>query len=116
MSCHDTTYSVNFTLPSMGIISACQDDDPRRMNVHQSYTAKMAGARIRAWRSMKGWTQADLAAEIEIQREYISVWERGKAYPSQAHAALLMDRFGIDFNFIYGGRTVTVPTLLASEL
>jgi transcriptional regulator with XRE-family HTH domain len=45
------------------------------------YRARI-GARIRRTREAKGWTQRQLAYEVDIAEAQISRWENGRAMPN----------------------------------
>lgn len=39
---------------------------------------KFDGARLREWRRSNGYSQAELAAELEVSRQSIIAWERSE--------------------------------------
>jgi transcriptional regulator with XRE-family HTH domain len=45
-------------------------------------TKELLGARIRELRKSRGWTQARLAAMIDIEQKHVSRIELGKNYPT----------------------------------
>jgi DNA-binding transcriptional regulator YiaG len=50
---------------------------------------------VRAHRKAKGWTQAELAARIGVDRSLISRWERGDRLPSPPEEAKLRSLLGL---------------------
>ena len=50
--------------------------------------------RIRELREQRGWTQADLAAELDISRQTVNALEAGRWDPSLALAFSIADLFG----------------------
>ena len=50
--------------------------------------------RLRALRAEKGWSQADLAAELEVSRQTVNAIETGKYDPSLPLAFSIARTFG----------------------
>jgi ribosome-binding protein aMBF1 (putative translation factor) len=50
---------------------------------------------VRAHRKAKGWTQAELAARVGVDRSLISRWERGDRLPSPPEEAKLRSLLGL---------------------
>lgn len=84
--------------------------------VHPVYDKLAVGRRIRAFRKMRKWTQQQMGDYLGVDRELVSKWERGNTYAQQDEVALLMDRDGLDFNFVYGGRLSTLSHDLREQL
>jgi transcriptional regulator with XRE-family HTH domain len=53
-------------------------DDPR-----------LSAARLAAWRSAEGWTQAKVAQAVQTSPEAVGQWENGQRTPSFESAVLL---------------------------
>lgn len=53
------------------------------------------GKKIKELRKEKGWTQIDLAIELDVYQDYISFWEKGARHPSLIYAIALADVFGV---------------------
>lgn len=53
------------------------------------------GERIRRARERKGWTQAQVAKEVQVSARTIGNWERGEAVPRNSRARL-SDVLGLD--------------------
>jgi transcriptional regulator with XRE-family HTH domain len=61
------------------------------------------GARIVRLRSAKGWTQPDLARRLEVSRERLSKWERGKNDPPLAMVIALCDVLEVSMDELVTG-------------
>ncbi|HZU74581.1 MAG TPA: helix-turn-helix transcriptional regulator [Acidimicrobiales bacterium] len=53
-----------------------------------------AGNRLRSLRRERGWTQADLAAKLEVSRQTVNALEAGRWEPSLRLAFQIADLFG----------------------
>lgn len=60
------------------------------------------GIRIAGWRKSKGLTQAELAQACEVTVSAVSLWEAGKASPTQEHLETIVDRLGVTMARFYG--------------
>jgi transcriptional regulator with XRE-family HTH domain len=49
--------------------------------------------RLRELREVNGWTQADVARELEVAESQVSRWEAGTQRPTIDHARGLLDLF-----------------------
>jgi transcriptional regulator with XRE-family HTH domain len=61
------------------------------------------GARIARLRSEKGWTQPDLARRLEVSRERLSKWERGKHEPPLDMVMALCDALEVSIDELVTG-------------
>jgi transcriptional regulator with XRE-family HTH domain len=61
------------------------------------------GARIARLRSEKGWTQPDLARRLEVSRERLSKWERGKHEPPLDMVMALCDVLEVSIDELVTG-------------
>jgi transcriptional regulator with XRE-family HTH domain len=61
------------------------------------------GERVRALRKHKGWTQEDLAAEVNLDRTYVSGIERGRRNVSLRNLARLAKVFGVSLAVLMQG-------------
>jgi putative transcriptional regulator len=57
--------------------------------------------RIRVLRAEKGWTQADLAALLDVSRNSVNAIENGKYDPSLPLAFKIADVFGLRIEEIF---------------
>lgn len=53
------------------------------------------GERIKSARSLKGWSQARLAEEINTAQTTVSSWERGRTEPTREDVARVADVLGV---------------------
>lgn len=73
------------------------------MTTHaKRHTASTVGQNIKAARTAKGWTQRELAGQLDTDTLSVSRWERGANRPSAIHEAKLADLlFGGDVAALY---------------
>jgi putative transcriptional regulator len=57
--------------------------------------------RIRELRTERGWTQADLAARLEVSRNSVNAIENGKYDPSLPLAFSIAELFGLPIEKIF---------------
>jgi putative transcriptional regulator len=57
--------------------------------------------RIRVLRAEKGWTQADLARQLDVSRNSVNAIENGKYDPSLPLAFRIADVFGMKIEEIF---------------
>jgi len=60
------------------------------------------GSKITELRKTKGWSQAELAGEINVSRVIIGRYERNEAVPSIDIAKKMADIFGISLDYLVG--------------
>lgn len=72
---------------------------------------KTMGGRIRRIRVAWGWTQGQLAEQLNTDQQIISSWERDLAKPSRSSTALLARFFGIPALALETGTGFSVPDL-----
>jgi transcriptional regulator with XRE-family HTH domain len=68
------------------------------MNMH-------VGARIKAWRDAKGWTQQELADAVGVTHAAVYQWELtddNKTTPSLTHLEAVVAALGITMERFYG--------------
>ncbi len=58
------------------------------------------GNRITELRKKKGWSQTDLAKQIEASREAIGKYERNEAQPSVETAKKIADAFDVTLDYL----------------
>lgn len=58
------------------------------------------GATLRDLRLRRGWTQAHLAAVVDIPAPVLSAYERGRREPSLHAAARIIDALGFRISFV----------------
>jgi transcriptional regulator with XRE-family HTH domain len=56
---------------------------------------KTIGGRIYATRTAWGWSQKKLATYVGVDQASVSLWERGKIYPSGSSFVALCALFGV---------------------
>lgn len=66
-------------------------------------TVRELGARIARLRGEKGWTQPDLARRLEVSRERLSKWERGKHEPPLDMVIALCDALEVSIDELVTG-------------
>jgi len=60
------------------------------------------GSKISLLRKEKGWSQSDLANQIEASREIIGKYERNENLPSIEMALKMAKAFGVTIDFLLG--------------
>ncbi len=89
----------------------------------------MIAERIRALRTTRGWTQAELARRMNVTRNGVNSWEQGLSTPSLATLVELARVFSVSTDYLLGleplatinvsglaGRDVAVLAELADRL
>ena len=66
------------------------------MKAFENYIKKIFGARVRALRTEKGWSQEDFAFECGLHRTYISAVERGERNISLENIKKIANTFRIN--------------------
>jgi len=66
------------------------------MKAVENNIKKIFGARVRALRTEKGWSQEDFAFECGLHRTYIGAVERGERNVSLENIKKIADTFRID--------------------
>jgi transcriptional regulator with XRE-family HTH domain len=77
---------------------------------------KELGERIVRARERRGWSQKELASRLEIPRERLGAWERGRNAPGVEDLSPLSEVLGVPFEELLGGRRTEAPPLSASAL
>ena len=85
---------INLYLQSVDIKSSRYFDDG--MKAVENNIKKIFGARVRALRTEKGWSQEDFAFECGLHRTYIGAVERGERNVSLENIKKIADTFKID--------------------
>lgn len=62
----------------------------------------MLGKRIQQLRLERGWTQSELAKQLNISKKAVKNWEIGSSKPSVDHAIRLADVFCISTDSLFG--------------
>ena len=60
------------------------------------------GSKITELRKQKGWSQNELAKNIEVSREIVGRYERNDAAPSIDIANRMADAFGVSLDYLVG--------------
>lgn len=64
----------------------------------------MLGPRIAALRRRAGWSQAELAARLQVSASAIGMYEQGRREPSGATLVSLSQVFGVSTDYLLTGR------------
>ena len=69
------------------------------------------GEKLQALRKARGWSQEELARQINVSRQALSKWESGAAVPDTENVVALSRLFGVttDYLLLEEG-TVTAPS------
>jgi transcriptional regulator with XRE-family HTH domain len=67
---------------------------------------KALGMRIVEARERRGWSQAELARRLEVSRERLGAWERGRSAAGLEELELLSDVLKVPFEELARGRRV----------
>lgn len=62
----------------------------------------MIAERIKALRTARGWTQADLARRLNMTRNGVNSWEQGLSTPSPAFLVELAKVFSVSTDYLLG--------------
>jgi transcriptional regulator with XRE-family HTH domain len=57
--------------------------------------AETIGARIRRWRTARGWTQRELAKEVGVHMNQVLAWEKGRHTPAVQRRTRLARALGV---------------------
>ena len=76
----------------------------KKLRVPNRISAECIGARIRELRQERGWTQIDLASQLESgDQTSISAWERGLQKPSANSLLALAVAFSVPVHALFDG-------------
>ena len=64
---------------------------------------------IRQLRQARGWSQLDLALEVEVSQRTVSRWERGELVPQPHNLQRLAEVFGVSVEAIAFGPAEQQP-------
>jgi len=62
----------------------------------------MVAERIKALRTARGWTQAELARKLGVTRNGVNSWEQGLSMPSPAYLVELAKVFSVSTDYLLG--------------
>jgi DNA-binding XRE family transcriptional regulator len=80
-------------------------------------TPEAVGYRLRILRAaLDDIAAKDVCAAINVATNTYSQWEKGRSLPDLLAMTRLWDHFGADLNYIYLGRTDTLPFELAMKI
>ena len=71
------------------------------MKAYENNIKKIFGARVRALRTEKGWSQGDFAFECGLHRTYIGAVERGERNISLENIKKIANTFRIDITELF---------------
>lgn len=63
------------------------------------------GRRVVRLRMERGWSQAELARRLDVDRSRLSRWERGTHMPPIETLCELSELFGVTLDFLISGQT-----------
>lgn len=69
----------------------------------------MLGARIAALRRGKGWSQAQLARQMQISASAVGMYEQGRREPSAEQLVQLSRLFGVSVDYLLTGQAMPGP-------
>ena len=76
------------------------------------------GEKLQALRKARGWSQEELATQINVSRQALSKWESGASVPDTENVVALSRLFGVstDYLLLENGETTAqaVPTAAPS--
>jgi transcriptional regulator with XRE-family HTH domain len=73
-----------------------------------------AGARIRAARRERGWSQDDLAAEVGVSRSAVAQWETDRAGQIRANLARVSEALQVSIEYLLYGEERRGPARASS--
>ena len=68
------------------------------------------GTAIRQARERRGWTQAELARELQVSQQTLSRWEAGRSSPGRRALEVLADALGMDRHELGIGNAVPISS------
>ena len=74
------------------------------------------GGRISELRKQKGWSQSELAKQVEVSREIIGRYERNDAVPSIEVAKRMAEAFEVSLDFLVGATSEEVDKATLKRL
>jgi transcriptional regulator with XRE-family HTH domain len=76
-----------------------------------SELAAIVGSRIEAFRRERGWTRAQLATQLEIDRKWLEDYERGLKLPPTYSLYQLAGAFGVSVGALLDDRPAEPPVI-----
>ena len=87
------------------------------MKEKRPIVSKNLPSRIRELRSLKGWSQGQLALKVQVDSKQISKYERGVIFPSVDMMIKLAKAFGISLDdLIFDNRKIDLSEIPNQEL
>jgi transcriptional regulator with XRE-family HTH domain len=74
-----------------------------------SELAAVVGARIEAFRRERGWTRAQLATQLEVDRKWLEDYERGLKLPPTYSLYQFAGAFGVSVGALLDERPAELP-------
>ena len=71
--------------------------------------------RLKSLRREKGWSQQRLAAELELSKSSVNMYERGEREPGFETMEAIADLFNVDMNYLYGRTDVKIADPIVLE-
>jgi len=69
----------------------------------------MLGPRIAALRREAGWSQAELARQLQVSPSAIGMYEQGRREPSAAILVSMSQLFGVSTDYLLTGKPLNPP-------
>ncbi|HEX4494883.1 MAG TPA: helix-turn-helix transcriptional regulator [Thermoanaerobaculia bacterium] len=76
-----------------------------------SELASVVGSRIEAFRRERGWTRAQLATQLEVDRKWLEDYERGRKLPPTYSLYQLAGAFGVSVGALLDERAAELPVV-----
>ncbi len=73
------------------------------------------GKTISALRKSKGWTQVELAEQLNISDKTVSKWESEAGYPELTMFPLIADLFGVSIDYLMTGKEMPAEIITMSK-
>lgn len=89
---------------------------PSTMADSEDISPATIGARMAFIRSVFALSQNEIAAVADVKKANVSHWENGRARPTIAQASKIADRLGLTLDYIFLGRSQTLPYAVAVKL
>lgn len=76
------------------------------------------GEKLQALRKARGWSQEELATQINVSRQALSKWESGASVPDTENVVALSRLFGVstDYLLLDKGETAAAPVTAVSAV
>lgn len=86
------------------------------MNEPLEYSPQQVGRRLVALRAAYNVAQKDFAESIGVTSSLASNWEAGRSRPGLGHALSIVQKYRVNLDWLFLGRTESLPHQLALKL